>query len=117
MPDWGYLVENRIQTAMDGGEFSVDALVEEALGWGERLREHLDDTTWLVQAALARGALGGLEVDVDADRAGEPAVGGDGDLARDVDQVSRPDEGNIVGDRGHRLRQNDPERGESVVDC
>ena len=27
----------------------------EALGWGERLRDHLDDTTWLVQAALARG--------------------------------------------------------------
>ena len=24
-------------------------------GWGERLRDHLDDTTWLVQAALARG--------------------------------------------------------------
>jgi adenylosuccinate synthase len=24
-------------------------------GWGERLREHLDDTTWLVQAALGRG--------------------------------------------------------------
>ncbi len=26
-----------------------------ALAWGERLRDHLDDTTWLVQAALARG--------------------------------------------------------------
>ncbi len=25
------------------------------VGWGERLRDHLDDTTWLVQAALARG--------------------------------------------------------------
>ena len=25
------------------------------LGWGERLRDHLDDTTWLVQDALARG--------------------------------------------------------------
>ena len=25
----------------------------EALGWGERLRDHLADTTWLVQAALA----------------------------------------------------------------
>ena len=25
------------------------------IGWGERLRPHLDDTTWLVQAALARG--------------------------------------------------------------
>ena len=30
-------------------------LVDLALGWGERLRDHLDDTTWLVQAALARG--------------------------------------------------------------
>ena len=29
--------------------------MEEALGWGERLRDHLDDTTWLVQGALARG--------------------------------------------------------------
>ncbi len=27
----------------------------EAVGWGERLRDHLDDTTWLVQTALARG--------------------------------------------------------------
>ena len=25
----------------------------QAAGWGERLRDHLDDTTWLVQAALA----------------------------------------------------------------
>ena len=35
--------------------FEVDALVDEAAAWGERLRDHLDDTTWLVQAALARG--------------------------------------------------------------
>ena len=35
--------------------FEVDALVEGALAWGDRLRDHLDDTTWLVQAALARG--------------------------------------------------------------
>ena len=27
----------------------------QAAGWGERLRDHLDDTTWLVQDALARG--------------------------------------------------------------
>ena len=47
--------KNLLLAAMDGGEFSVDALVEEALGWGERLRDHLDDTTWLVQGALARG--------------------------------------------------------------
>ena len=32
--------------------FEVDALVDEAAGWGERLRDHLDDTTWLVQDAL-----------------------------------------------------------------
>ena len=35
--------------------FEVDALVDAALAWGDRLRDHLDDTTWLVQAALARG--------------------------------------------------------------
>ena len=33
----------------------MEALVELAAGWGERLRDHLDDTTWLVQSALARG--------------------------------------------------------------
>ena len=36
-------------------EFDVEPLVEQALAWGARLREHLDDTTWLVQGALARG--------------------------------------------------------------
>jgi len=35
--------------------FELDPLVEQAAGWGERLRDHLDDTTWLVQGALARG--------------------------------------------------------------
>ncbi len=30
-------------------------LVEQAAAWGERLRPHLDDTTWLVQDALRRG--------------------------------------------------------------
>jgi adenylosuccinate synthase len=33
----------------------VDALVEECLAWGRRLAAYLDDSTWLVQAALARG--------------------------------------------------------------
>jgi adenylosuccinate synthase len=47
--------KNLLLGAMGGASFSVDALVAEALGWGERLRPHLDDTTWLVQAALARG--------------------------------------------------------------
>jgi adenylosuccinate synthase len=32
-----------------------DALRRQALAWGERLRDHIDDTTELVQAALARG--------------------------------------------------------------
>ena len=40
---------------LGGAPFEVEALVAEAAGWGERLRDHLDDTTWLVQSALARG--------------------------------------------------------------
>ena len=47
--------KNLLLGAMGGASFSVDALVAEALGWGERLRPHLDDATWLVQGALARG--------------------------------------------------------------
>jgi adenylosuccinate synthase len=47
--------KNLLLSSMGCQPFTVDALVEEALGWGERLRDHLDDTTWLVQAALARG--------------------------------------------------------------
>jgi adenylosuccinate synthase len=35
--------------------FEVDALIEQALGWGRRLAPHLVDVTWLVQDALARG--------------------------------------------------------------
>jgi adenylosuccinate synthase len=35
--------------------FEPDPLVELAAGWGERLRDHLDDSTWLVQDALRRG--------------------------------------------------------------
>ncbi len=33
----------------------VDALCDLAAGWGARLRDHIDDTTTLVQDALARG--------------------------------------------------------------
>jgi adenylosuccinate synthase len=33
----------------------VDALCETAAGWGERLRDHVDDTTVLVQDALRHG--------------------------------------------------------------
>ena len=47
--------KNRLLEGMGAATFSVDALIEEAIGWGERLRDHLDDTTWLVQAALGRG--------------------------------------------------------------
>jgi adenylosuccinate synthase len=47
--------KNLLLGSMGADVFGVDALVDEAAGWGERLRDHLDDTTWLVQAALARG--------------------------------------------------------------
>ncbi len=46
---------NRQLDGMGGEPFAVDALVDQALAWGERLAHHLDDSTWLVQAALARG--------------------------------------------------------------
>lgn len=47
--------KNLLLGSMGADPFEVEALVERAAGWGERLEEHLDDTTWLVQAALARG--------------------------------------------------------------
>jgi adenylosuccinate synthase len=47
--------KNLLLASMGAATFEVDALVEQAAGWGERLQAHLDDTTWLVQAALARG--------------------------------------------------------------
>jgi adenylosuccinate synthase len=47
--------KNLLLGAMGVVPFEVDALVELAIGWGERLRAHFDDTTWLVQGALARG--------------------------------------------------------------
>src|SRR6188768_2867787 len=47
--------KNLLLAGMDGPSFEVGPLVEGALAWGARLRDHLDDTTWLVQAALARG--------------------------------------------------------------
>jgi adenylosuccinate synthase len=46
---------NLLLGTMGGETFEVGALIERAAGWGERLAEHLDDTTWLVQSALARG--------------------------------------------------------------
>ena len=50
LPDKNLLLEG-----MGCPTFEVDPLVEMAAAWGERLRPHLDDTTWLVQGALARG--------------------------------------------------------------
>jgi adenylosuccinate synthase len=50
LPDKNLLLEG-----MGGPTFEVEPLVVLATAWGERLRPHLDDTTWLVQGALARG--------------------------------------------------------------
>ena len=47
--------KNLLLGSMGAESFTVDALVDQASAWGERLRDHLDDTTWLVQGALARG--------------------------------------------------------------
>ncbi len=47
--------KNLVLTGMGRPTFAVEPLLEEALSWGVRLRDHLDDTTWLVQGALARG--------------------------------------------------------------
>jgi adenylosuccinate synthase len=47
--------KNLVLGSLGADTFEVDALVDLALGWGERLRAHLDDATWLVQGALARG--------------------------------------------------------------
>ena len=47
--------KNLVLQSMGVSAFEVDALVDEATAWGNRLRDHLDDTTWLVQAALLRG--------------------------------------------------------------
>ena len=47
--------KNLLLTAMGAEAFELDALVDTAAGWGERLAPHFDDTTWLVQAALSRG--------------------------------------------------------------
>jgi adenylosuccinate synthase len=47
--------KNLFLGSMGADGFDVGDLVERAAGWGERLAPHLDDTTWLVQSALARG--------------------------------------------------------------
>jgi adenylosuccinate synthase len=47
--------KNLLLVSMGAQPFDIEALVDKAAGWGERLASHLDDTTWLAQAALARG--------------------------------------------------------------
>jgi adenylosuccinate synthase len=47
--------KNLLLGSMGADAFDVETLVERAAGWGDRLADHLDDTTWLVQSALARG--------------------------------------------------------------
>src|SRR5215210_4313886 len=47
--------KNLLLTSMGADPFDVEELVERAAGWGVRLADHLDDTTWLVQSALGRG--------------------------------------------------------------
>jgi adenylosuccinate synthase len=47
--------KNLVLASMGAEPFEVGPLVEQALRWGERLAPHMDDATWLVQAALARG--------------------------------------------------------------
>jgi adenylosuccinate synthase len=50
LPDKNLLLE-----AMGAPGFTVDALVDLAAAWGDQLRGHLDDATWIVQDALRRG--------------------------------------------------------------
>jgi adenylosuccinate synthase len=47
--------KNLLLGSMGADGFDLENLVQKAAGWGERLASHLDDTTWLVQSALARG--------------------------------------------------------------
>ena len=52
----GVLPDKNLLLGAHGLEpYTADALVEQALAWGERLRDHLADTTGLVQDALRRG--------------------------------------------------------------
>jgi adenylosuccinate synthase len=47
--------KNVLLRAFGKDAFEVEPLVDQALAWGARVRDHLDDATWLVQGALARG--------------------------------------------------------------
>jgi adenylosuccinate synthase len=47
--------KNLLLESMGADRFEVEPLVTQCLAWGDRLRDHLDDSTWLVQDALRRG--------------------------------------------------------------
>jgi adenylosuccinate synthase len=47
--------KNLLLSAAGARTFGADELVGQAVDWGERLRPHIADATWLVQDALARG--------------------------------------------------------------
>ena len=47
--------KNALLRSLDQDAFDIGPLVEQAMAWGVRLHDHLDDATWLVQGALSRG--------------------------------------------------------------
>lgn len=47
--------KNLLLESMGADRFEVEPLVAQCLAWGERLKDHLDDSTWIVQDALRRG--------------------------------------------------------------
>jgi adenylosuccinate synthase len=53
----GILPDKNLLLSTNNGArtFGADELVEEAVAWGERLKPHIADATWLVQDALRRG--------------------------------------------------------------
>jgi adenylosuccinate synthase len=54
LPDKNLLLASTNGSSATPAAFTADALVEEAAAWGERLRPHIADATWLVQEALLR---------------------------------------------------------------
>jgi adenylosuccinate synthase len=54
LPDKNLLLGSTNGTSSEPTQFTADGLVEQAAGWGERLRPHIADATWLVQEALRR---------------------------------------------------------------
>jgi adenylosuccinate synthase len=47
--------KNLVLASLGADTFEVEPLVAQALAWGQRLEGYLEDTTWLVQRALAAG--------------------------------------------------------------